>query len=165
MFEAQGGLFNLILGALGLPAVPWLEHIWWARVALCILVIWAWLGQNMVYMLAGLQTISSELTEAAKIDGANSTQTLFHITIPLLRPVILFATILSTMGSFGLFAETMTLTWGGRPMRATLTTIVYLYNVAFGDYRFGRASALSYIYFALIFVLSILQFRRFGRDT
>jgi ABC-type sugar transport system permease subunit len=164
MFEAQGGLFNLILAYLGLPEVPWLEHVWWARVALCVLVVWGWLGQNMVYMLAGLQTIPRELTEAALIDGASPVQALFRITIPLLRPVIIFAVILSTMGSFGLFPEVQTLTWGGRPMRATLTTLVYLFNVAFDDYRFGRASALAYVYFALIFVLSLVQVRYFGSE-
>jgi len=164
MLEAQGGLFNLILAAVGLPEAPWLEHVWWARVSLCLLVVWGWLGQNMVYMLAGLQTIPQELTEAALIDGASPVQAFFRITIPLLRPVIIFAVILSTMGSFGLFAEVMTLTWGGRPMRATLTTLVHIYGVAFGNYRFGRASAQAYVYFAIVFVLSLLQVRYFGRE-
>jgi len=114
-------------------------------------------------MLAGLQTIPRELTEAALIDGASSVQAFFHITIPLLRPVILFSVILSTMGSFGLFNEVMALTGGG-PMRATLTTLVQIYGEAFNNYRFGRASAQAYTYFALIFVLTLLQFRYFGRE-
>jgi ABC-type sugar transport system permease subunit len=164
MLEMKGGLFNVMLGAIGLPDVPWLESVWWSRVSLCLLVVWGWLGQNMVYMLAGLQTIPRELTEAALIDGCSPAQALFRITIPLLRPVIVFAVILSTMGSFGLFAEVQTLTWGGRPMRATLTTLVHLYGVAFGDFRFGRASGLAYVYFALVFVLSLLQVRYFGRE-
>lgn len=163
LLEAKGGLFNTALGALGLPEVPWLEDFWWARVSLCLLVTWAWLGYNMVIMLAGLQTIPRELTEAAMIDGASQVQAFFRITIPLLRPVILFSVILSTMGSFNLFNEVMALTGGG-PMRATLTPMVQIYNVAFGDFRFGRASAMAYVYFALIFVLTIVQFRYGARE-
>lgn len=163
MLQNKGGLFNAFLNMLGLPGVPWLEDIWWARVSLCLLVTWGWLGYNMVIMLAGLQTIPRELTEAALIDGASPVQAFFHITIPLLRPVILFSVILSTMGSFGLFNEVQALTGGG-PMRATLTTMVHIYNVAFGNFRFGRASAQGYVYFALIFVLTLLQLRYFGRE-
>lgn len=163
LLEKKGGLFNVLLTTVGLPGVPWLENIWWARVSLCLLVIWGWLGYNMVIMLAGLQTIPGELREAALIDGANSTQALFYVTIPLLRPVILFSVILSTMGSFGLFNEVMALTGGG-PMRATLTTLIQIYGEAFRNYQFGRASAQAYVYFALIFVLTILQFRYFGRE-
>ncbi|MFQ5873409.1 MAG: carbohydrate ABC transporter permease [Dehalococcoidia bacterium] len=163
MLQNKGGLFNAFLNMVGLPGVPWLEDIWWARVSLCLLVTWGWLGYNMVIMLAGLQTIPRELTEAALIDGASPVQAFFHITIPLLRPVILFSVILSTMGSFGLFNEVQALTGGG-PMRATLTTMVHIYNVAFGNFRFGRASAQGYVYFALIFVLTLLQLRYFGRE-
>jgi len=163
LLEKKGGLFNVLLTTVGLPGIPWLENIWWARVSLCLLVIWGWLGYNMVIMLAGLQTIPGELREAALIDGANSTQALLYVTIPLLRPVILFSVILSTMGSFGLFNEVMALTGGG-PMRATLTTLVQIYGEAFRNYQFGRASAQAYVYFALIFVLTILQFRYFGRE-
>ena len=77
--------------------------------------------------------------------------------------MILFSVILSTMGSFGLFNEVMALTGGG-PMRATLTTMVHIYGEAFGNFRFGRASAQAYVYFALVFVLTLLQFRYFGRQ-
>lgn len=164
LLENDGGLFNLILEMLGIGGVPWLEHQWWARVSLSLLIIWGWLGYNMVIMLAGLQTIPRELTEAALIDGASPIQAFFRITIPLMRPVILFSVILSTMGSFALFNEVQALTQGGNPARATLTTLVHLYNVAFSDFRFGRASAQAYVYFALIFVLTILQFKYFGRE-
>jgi ABC-type sugar transport system permease subunit len=164
MLENDGGLVNLILETLGVAGIPWLEHQWWARISLSLLIIWGWLGYNMVIMLAGLQTIPKELTEAALIDGASPTQAFFRITIPLMRPVILFSVILSTMGSFSLFNEVQALTLGGNPARATLTTLVHIYNVAFGDFRFGRASAQAYVYFALILVLTLLQFRYFGRE-
>ena len=164
LLQNDGGLFNVALNMVGLPGIPWLEHQWWARVSLSLLIIWGWLGYNMVIMLAGLQTIPRELNEAALIDGASPQQAFFRITIPLMRPVILFSLILSTMGSFALFNEVQALTQGGNPARATLTTLVHIYNVAFGDFRFGRASAQAYVYFALVFVLTLLQLKYFGRE-
>lgn len=158
LLEKQNGLFNVLLGYAGLPGVPWLEEIWWARISLSLLIIWAWLGYNMVIMLAGLQTIPRELTEAALVDGASPIQAFFNITVPLMRPVILFCTINSTIGSFGLFTEVSTLTRGG-PVNATITPLLRIYGVAFGSYQFGYASALGYTFFALIFILTIIQFR------
>jgi ABC-type sugar transport system permease subunit len=163
LLENNGGLFNVALESVGLPTVPWLESVWGARVSLCLLVIWGWLGYNMVLMLTGLQTIPRELNEAARIDGADARQVLFHITIPLLRPIILFSVILSTIGSFGLFNEIMAL-GGSGPQRAILTPLVHIYGVAFGDFRMGRASAMAYVYFALIAVLTFIQFRYVGRE-
>jgi lactose/L-arabinose transport system permease protein len=135
-----------------------LESVWLARISLSLLVIWAWLGYNMVIMLAGLQTIPRDLTEAALVDGATPVQAFFRIIIPLMRPVILFCMITSTIGSFGLFAEVTTLTLGG-PVNATITPLIRIYGVAFSSYQFGYASAMAYTFFALIFVLTIIQFK------
>src|SRR5512146_2437538 len=111
LLNQKYGIVNVFLqNTFHLAPFPWLESIWGARISLCLLIIWVWLGYNMVIMLAGLQTIPSELTEAAKIDGANSVQSFFHVTIPLMRPVILFSVILSLMGSFALFNEVFILT-------------------------------------------------------
>ena len=158
LLEKQNGLFNMLLGVLGLPGIPWLENVWWARISLCLLIIWAWLGYNMVIMLAGLQTIPKDLTEAAQVDGASPIQGFFQITVPLMRPVILFCTITSMIGSFGLFTEVSTLTRGG-PVNATITPLIRIYGLAFGSYQFGYASAVAYTFFALIFILTIIQFR------
>ena len=158
LLEKQNGLFNMLLGIFGLPSVPWLETVWWARISLSLLIIWALLGYNMVIMLAGLQTIPSDLTEAALVDGATPIQAFFRIIIPLMRPVILFCMITSTIGSFSLFAEVSTLTNGG-PVNATITPLIRIYGVAFSSYQFGYASALAYTFFALIFFLTIIQFR------
>lgn len=158
LLEKQNGLLNVLLKYAGLSPIPWLEDIWWARISLSLLIIWAWLGYNMVIMLAGLQTIPRDLTEAALIDGASPIQAFFRVIIPLMRPVILFCMITSTIGSFGLFAEVSTLTRGG-PVNATLTPLIRIYSVAFGSYQFGYASALAYTFFALIFILTIIQFR------
>lgn len=165
LLTQQNGLVNIVLGLVGIAPVPWLEDQWWARVSLGLLVIWAWLGYNMVLMLAGLQTIPSELNEAALIDGANPIQSFLHVTVPLMRPVILFSVILSTIGSFGLFPEVRSLfysTQGVGPMNATITPILAIYRQAFDNHRLGYAAAMSYTYFAFIFIVTILQLRYFG---
>lgn len=164
LLTTNNGLINLILGVFGIAPIPWLETPWGARVSLALLIIWAWLGYNMVLMLAGLQTIPSDLKEAARVDGANQVQGFFYITLPLMRPIILFCTIMSTMGSFGLFAEVRSLTGGG-PTNATITPLLKIYGNAFSQNQFGYASALSYTYFAIIFVLTLLQVRYFGREN
>lgn len=164
MLNQKYGLVNALLGVFHIPPVPWLESIWGGRISLCMLVIWAWLGYNMVIMLAGLQTIPSELTEAALIDGASPTQAFFFVTIPLMRPVILFSVVLSTMGSFNLFSEIYNLTRGG-PVNATITPVIEIFNQAFGNFRLGYASAMAYLYFIILFVLTLLQFRYFGQQA
>ncbi len=166
MLNQNYGLFNIILGWLGVPAVPWLNSEWGARVSLSLLIIWAWLGYNMVIMLAGLQTIPRELNEAALIDGASPAQAFLFVTIPLMKPVILFSVVLSTAGSFGLFTENaslFSLSQGTGPLQSTLTPIVDIYNQAFRNLRMGYASAAAYVYFAFIFVLTLLQLRYFGK--
>jgi lactose/L-arabinose transport system permease protein len=158
LLEQQNGLFNMLLRMLSISPIPWLENIWWARVSLSFLIIWAWLGYNMVIMQAGLSTISNDYSEAALVDGATPIQAFFRITVPLMRPVILFCLITSTIGSFGLFAEVMTLTLGG-PANATITPLIRIYGVAFSTYQFGYASALAYTFFGMIFILTLFQFR------
>jgi len=165
LLDQKYGPVNVFLGNFfHISPIPWLEDIWWARVSLCLLIIWVWLGYNMVIMLAGLQTIPGELTEAAMIDGANPAQSFFYVTIPLMRPVILFSVVLSLMGSFALFNEVFILTVpAGGPMNATITPFVDIFNQAFGNNRFGYASAMAYAYFVILFVLTLIQVRYFGQ--
>jgi ABC-type sugar transport system permease subunit len=164
MLNEKYGLVNVLLSTFNIPPVPWLESVWGGRVSLCLLVIWAWLGYNMVIMLAGLQTIPSELTEAALIDGASPAQAFFYVTIPLMRPVILFSVVLSTMGSFNLFSEIYNLTNGG-PMNATVTPVIMIFRQAFTNFRLGYASAMAYLYFIVLFALTLIQFRYFGQQA
>src|SRR5258705_10771827 len=138
--QKYGIVNNFLVSTFHILPIAWLESVWGGRISLCLLVIWAWLGYNMVIMLAGLQTIPGELTEAALIDGASSTQDFFYVTIPLMRPVILFSVVLSTMGSFTLFSEIYNLTGGG-PINATITPVIVIFNQAFGNFRLGYASA------------------------
>lgn len=163
LLEANdNGFFNVILRIFGLEPVGWLESEWGARISLCLLIVWAWLGYNMVIMLAGLQTIPKDLNEAALVDGAGPVQVFFRITVPMMHPVILFTVITSTIGSFGLFAEIQTLTGGG-PANATVTPLLHIYGVAFDSFKFGYASALAYVFFAIIFMFTLMQLR-FNRE-
>jgi ABC-type sugar transport system permease subunit len=122
----------------------------------------------MVIILAGLQTIPSELTEAAMIDGANPVQAFFLITIPLLRPVILFVVITSTIGSFNLFGELMSMfhaTSGVGPLNAVITPLLAVFGQAFHNFKLGYASTQAYVYFLLIFVVALLQMRYFNKEV
>ncbi|HML20232.1 MAG TPA: sugar ABC transporter permease [Aggregatilinea sp.] len=166
MLGSHEGMVNTVLSDLGLPTVGWLDTIWGTRVSLAILVTWAWLGYNMIIMLAGLQTISQDLTEAARVDGANNVQAFFHITIPLLRPVILFSLVLSTSGTFNLFNEVVSIAapdgFKGGTRYSILTPMILIYNTGFRHFEFGRASAEAYVYFVLIAALTFFQFRYLG---
>jgi ABC-type sugar transport system permease subunit len=156
MFDQNAGIANHLLGFFGIPPVPWLNDVWWARITLGIMMIWAWLGYNTVIMLAGMQTIPPELAEAARVDGASRTQIFFRITIPLLRPVIIFAVTLSVIGTFQMYTEPVILTGGG-PIRGTETPVMEIFSNTFSALKFGYASAMSYIYFAIIVVVTLAQ--------
>jgi ABC-type sugar transport system permease subunit len=118
-------------------------------------------------MLAGLQTIPQDLNEAATVDGANSVQIFSSITIPLMRPVILFSLVLSTIGSFNLFTELVSLfpsTRGSGPLNSTTTPGLYIFNQGFGNFRFGYASAVAFVYFIIVFLIMVVERRYFGRE-
>src|SRR4051794_25678306 len=158
IFDRHAGIANHLLGFFGVGPVPWLDDPWWARITLGLLMIWAWLGYNTVIMLAGMQTIPSEIGEAALVDGASRSQVFFRITIPLLRPVIVFAVTLSIIGTFQMFTEPYILTGGG-PIRATETPMMEIFSNTFTALKFGYASAMSYVYFAIIVVITLVQLR------
>ncbi len=118
----------------------------------------------MIFYLAGLQNIDPAIYEAAKIDGASSRNQFFKITIPLLKPIILFTTITSTIGTLQLFDEVMNITKGG-PGNATITISQYIYNLSFKyNSNFGYASAVSYVILIMIVILSLIQFKVAGDD-
>jgi len=112
----------------------------------------------MILMLSGLQSISEGLYEAAAIDGAGPIRRFFSITVPLMRPVILFCSILSTIGTFGLFTEPLLLTNGG-PFYMTTSTVLYIYNESFVHLRMGYASSIAYVYFILMLIFTFIQFK------
>jgi lactose/L-arabinose transport system permease protein len=158
------GILNSFLGLVGIGPIPWTNSTEWSKVSVAGLLLWHWTGYNMVLMLAGLQTIPHDLYEAADIDGASTVQRFLWITIPMMRPVILFTAILSTIGTFRIFAEPYILTGGG-PLNSSLTVLLYLYQQAFQGFKLGYASAMAYVVVGLVFVLSMIQFRMMrGRD-
>jgi len=161
MLDKDFGLINLILGWLGVKPVAWLNTPTLARICLSALVTWRWLGYNMVILLAGLQNIPLELYEAAKIDGATSTQSFFRITLPLMKPMLLFCIVLSTVGTCSLFEEPFILTGGG-PMNTTLTPVLYLYNVGFRYLHFGIASSVAYTMFLILLILGMFELKVMG---
>ncbi len=164
LLQTRDGFVNVVLNMFGIGSVQWLDSVTGARVSVALLITWAWLGYNMVLMLAGLQTIPNELNEAAMIDGADRTRVFFYITIPLMRPMLTFSLVLSTIGSFGLFTEVYTLTQpAGSPLNSVLTPIIAIFNQAFTNFRYGYASAMAYVYFAFIFLLTLFQIRYVSR--
>jgi len=157
------GLLNQIIVATGLDAVPWLSHPWWAKMALILAMTWRWIGYNMIIYLAAIQNIDEALYEAASIDGAAKIKQFFYITIPQLKPVILFTAVLSTIGTLQLFDEPYTLTKGG-PSDATLTLGMYIYQTGFRYYDFGYASTIAYVTVIAIGILTYIQFKVTGDE-
>jgi lactose/L-arabinose transport system permease protein len=158
LLAPDGGAMNQLIGLVGIAPVDWLHHDVWAKVAVIASVTWRWTGYNMVIILAGMQAIPRELTEAAAIDGANRWQTFWRVIVPQLRPVLIFTTVTSTIGALQLFDENYILTGGG-PSNATLTPVLYLYKTGFERFDFGYASAIAWMLVVIIAVISLVQFR------
>ena len=158
---SNDGLFNQILMDLHLIDNPimWTTDPFWARVLIIISITWRWTGYNMIFYLSGLQNIDPSVYEAAEIDGANAWQKFWRITVPLLKPIILFTTITSTIGTLQLFDEVRNITQGG-PANATITISQYIYNLCFQySPNFGYAAAVAFIVVLIIMVLSFLQLK------
>ncbi|WP_448376928.1 carbohydrate ABC transporter permease [Fervidobacterium sp.] len=171
MMFSNEGLVNNFLMTLGIIKEPirWLLDPFWAKVTLIIALTWRWTGYNMMFYLAGLQNIPMEVYEAAEIDGASKTVQFFKITVPLLKPIILFTSITSTIGTLQLFDEPMNLAAGVvtgssvGPGNSLLTPSVYIYNVCFKySPNFGYASAISYVIVMIAAVLAFIQFKVAG---
>ncbi len=161
LFQWPGGLINTfltdILHLIQHP-IQWLMQPSTALIAIMALGIWKGIGWSMVIYLAALQTIPVELYEAASIDGANGWQRLWNITLPLIRPTIVFTLVMLVIGGFNVFISVILIT-GGEPMHQTEVVLTYLYSQAFDFLDFGYGAALSYLMAALILVLSFLQLK------
>lgn len=164
---SNDGIVNKMLMGLSIIDNPilWLSHPFWAKVLIIIAITWRWSGYNMIFFLSALQNISPEIYEAARIDGASSIQQFFRITVPMLKPVILFTSVTSTIGTLQLFDEPMNITGGG-PGNATTTISQYIYNLSF-KYTpdFGYAAAVSYAVVILVVLFSMLQFKFGGNNN
>ncbi len=160
-FFSIDGIANTTLMGLGVLQSPmsWLTHPVWAKFVIILTITWRWTGYNTVFYLAGLQNIDRSVYEAARIDGASASRQFFSITIPLLKPVILLTTIMSTNGTLQLFDEVRNITNGG-PGIATLSISQYIYNLSFMyNPQFGYAAAVSYAILVMVAVLSFIQIK------
>jgi len=158
---ANDGLINFFLIKLGIleTGYQFLTNTTSARIVIIIALVWRWTGYNMVFYLAGLQNIDYSIYEAARIDGASTSQIFRKITVPLLKPIILLTAIMSTNGTLQLFDESFNLTGGG-PANTTITMSHYIYNISFKYVpKFGYAAAMSYLILIIVAVLALIQIR------
>ncbi|MDX1429192.1 MAG: sugar ABC transporter permease [Rhodothermales bacterium] len=160
IFDPNLGLLNYTLSAIGLPTVNWVNDPTAAMASLVIVGVWKTFGINMVLFAAGLSAIPVHYYEAAEIDGAGSLQKFWRITVPLLAPTTLFILVLSIIGSFQVFDLVYVLTYGG-PLGSTKVLVFYLYEHAFKFFNMGFASAVAYLLFGVLFVLTLFQIRLF----
>lgn len=155
------GMINNVLLHFGLisEAINWLNDPVYAKTVIIIGLIWRWTGYNMVFYLSAMQSIDYSIYEAARIDGANSVQQMFKITIPLLKPIILVTAIMSTNGTLQLFDESVNLTRGG-PGNMTITMSHYIYNTMFTkNPNFGYAAAMSFVILIMVAILAAIQMK------
>ncbi|MEH0664306.1 sugar ABC transporter permease [Vibrio scophthalmi] len=160
MFELDGVInsFLILIRVIDDP-IPWLADPFWSKVTIIIAITWRWTGYNMIFYLSAMQNIDKSIYEAARIDGVSPIKQFFFITIPLLKPVILFTSITSTIGTLQLFDEVMNITNGG-PANSTLTLSLYIYNLSFKFVpNFGYAASVSYVIVVFAAVLALLQFK------
>ncbi|MDC9824957.1 sugar ABC transporter permease [Devosia sp. ZB163] len=157
---ATDGIVNKMLMGLWIIQEPihWLQDPFWAKILIIIAITWRWTGYNMVFYLAALQNVDRSIYEAARIDGASGWHRFWYITVPMLKPVILFTTIISTIGTLQLFDEVNNITQGG-PSDSTLTLSLYIYNLTFKFMpSFGYSATVSWVIVLLVAVLSFAQF-------
>ena len=158
---ANDGVINqalMFVHIIGAP-IPWLTEPFWAKVVIILAITWRWTGYNMVFYLAALQNIDRSIYESARIDGVPPWARFLYITIPILKPVILFTTVISTIGTLQLFDEVNNITVNGSPSDATLTLSLYIYNLTFRFMpNYGYAATVSYVIVVIVAILSFLQF-------
>lgn len=154
IFDPNIGLLNKLLHL----HINWLYDVKFAMPALIAVSVWKLIGYNMIIFLSTLSSISQSLFEAAKIDGANSLQTFRHVTVPMLSPTIFFVVIITTISSFQVFDLIYLMTQGG-PFNSTNVLVYSIYQNAFEYFNVGEASAIAYVLFAIILVLTLLQWK------
>ncbi len=157
LFDAKFGIINWGLSLFGIQGMPWLYDTRTAKPALILMSIWG-AGGNMLIFLAGLQGIPTQLYEAATIDGAGIWRRFASITLPMISPTLFFVLVTDTIYSFQVFTSSYIMTRGG-PANATLMYVLYLYNLAFKQFKMGYASALAWVFFIIIMLITLSVFR------
>lgn len=163
LFQTEGPV-NALLMNFGIEPIPWLGSPIWAMPVLILLSIWKQLGFNMVVFLAGLQAIPPSRYEAAELDGANAWQQFWHITLPGLRPTLIFATVTTAIFTLRSFEQVYVITGGG-PLNSTNLLVYYIYDQAFAQFDFGYAAAAATVLLAVTLVLVYFQLRTWGEET
>ncbi len=158
LLDPDIGLIAYYLKAVGISTTAWLRSTTWAMPAVILVGIWKNLGFTMVLFLAGLQSISPSLYEAAAVDGASGWATFRHVTLPGLRQTLIFVVVISVIGSFQVFDQVYVMTRGG-PLFSTETIVTYLYYQGFELFRLGYASAIACVLFAIVFGFTMIQLR------
>jgi len=156
LYHPRFGLINYVLSLVSIEPIDWLGDPHWAMPALIVLAVWKNFGYYMMIFLAGLQAISEQLYEAARIDGAGWWRQFRHITLPQLAPTTFFVTLMTIISYFQFFAEPYVMTQGG-PLNATLSVVLYLYQQGFRWWRMGYASAIAFVLFLIVFVLALIR--------
>jgi multiple sugar transport system permease protein len=164
IFHTRYGFLNYALSWFGLEPVDWMGDPHWAMPAIVIMAVWKNFGYNMIILLAALQNIPEDLYEASRIDGASTWQQFRHVTLPSLQPVLLLVSILTMTGYFQLFAEPYVMTEGG-PLESTKSVLFYMYDEGFKWWSLGRASAVAFLLFVIIFIVTLLQLRFTRREA
>lgn len=164
LYNPQLGLFNAVLGWFGVDPVTWLQDPDHAMLSVVVTTVWWTIGFNFLLYLAALQNIPETQYEAASIDGAGRWRTLFSITIPQLGPTTVLVIILQLLASLKVFDQIYQMTGGG-PAGATRSAVQYIFETGFTGFRFGYSSAISYIFFILIILVSVIQFRIAARRS
>lgn len=155
LYHPRFGLLNYALAQLGVGPIDWLGDPRWALPAIIALSVWKNFGFNMVIFMAGLQSIPAQLYEAASVDGAGRWRQFRHVTLPMLRPTLVFVVAMTVIGNFQLFAEPYVMTRGG-PSHATLSVVLYMYEQGFRWWNLGYAAAIAFALFAVVLVVSLL---------
>ena len=163
-FDPTTGVINTLLGFLGISGPSWLSSATWAMPVVAFANIWQYVGYNMLFFLAGLQAIPATMYEATAIDGASRVQQFFRITLPLLRPTMLFVLVTGVIGSFQVFDTVYVLTNGG-PGNSTEVMNSLIYKSAFIGFRIGDAAAMSVVLFLVILAVTVGQFVYFRKRT
>jgi cellobiose transport system permease protein len=169
IFADQSGLANAWLTNIGLPAIPWHKDPFWSHVAIATMVNYRWMGYNALILLAAMQAVNRDYYEAATVDGAGPIRQFFSITMPSLKPTLIFVIITSTIGGLQIFDEPRVFDQFGRggAGQQWLTITLYLYDIGWGQWNFGRAAAMAWILFLLILgigLINLLVTRTLVRD-
>jgi multiple sugar transport system permease protein len=166
MLDPDVGILNAALAQAGIEGPDWLGDPNTTMPSIIALAVWRNIGNSMVIFLAALQTVDPQLYEAARVDGAKGRQLFRHVTVPMLRPAILFTTVITTIGYLQVFEEPFVMTGpSGGTQQSAFTTSMYVYQEGFGSFNLGYASAVAYALFTAIVVLAILQFKFLRSDA